>query len=82
MRNYGCKNSLPHDLHSIFEDRRIKVEICHLCGKRFRWNKGYRQRIANKAYLEAHARNYCQPNGRTKALYHKIYSPEKSIIKL
>jgi hypothetical protein len=82
MKRYGCKRGLPHDLHPVHETKAVKIEVCHICNKKFRWNKGYRQRIANNEYLEAHARNYCQPNGRTKALYMKIYQPEQSIIKL
>ena len=51
-----------------------------ICGKTFRWNKGYRGRIANIEYLKAHLRNFAQKFGATARIYNKIYKPEKTTI--
>ena len=80
MRDYGCRNRLPHDLKIIGENSRVKVEVCEICGKKFRWRKSYKGRTDNLAYLEAHARNLAQSFGRTKRLYMKIYKPELTTI--
>lgn len=75
--NYGCRNSLPHDLIATFENPRIKCEVCQICNKKFRWNKGFKGRVDNVKYLEAHARNYAQKFGKTKRLYMQLYKPDK-----
>ena len=77
---FGCKYGLPHDMQVIHENKRAKWEICRICNKKFRFNKGYRSRIDNQEYLKIHARNFCQKFGATKRLYMKIYQPEKTII--
>lgn len=79
---YGCKYGLPHDLAGVHETVSVKVEVCLICNRKFRWHKGFRGRVNNVKYLEAHARNYAQPNGKTRRLYNKIYQPEKCIIHL
>lgn len=55
-------------------------ERCRLCGRFFRWNKGYKKRVENQAYLEAHVRQYAQKFGSTKRVFNKLYHPEKTII--
>lgn len=82
LRNYGCRSNMPHDLHPLFENSRMKVEICHLCGKKIRFAKGYLDRTDNRAYLEAHSRNFAQPAGRTNRLYQKIHNPANCIIRI
>jgi hypothetical protein len=76
IRNYGCRNRLPHDFKPIHENSRIKIEVCQRCNKKVRFKKHYKGRTDNRAYLEAHARNFAQPAGRTKRLYMKIYRPD------
>lgn len=78
----GCRSGLPHDLKVVNETIRVKHEVCAICNKKFRWNKGYRGRIANVEYLKAHVRNFCQRFGATKRVYMRVYKPEKTIIKL
>ena len=80
IRDYGCRNRMPHDLKPEHESTSIKTEVCKICNKRFRFKKHYKGRIDNRAYLEAHARNFAQPRGRTKYLYAKIYKPDTTII--
>lgn len=80
IRNYGCRNRLPHDFKPKFENDRVKVEICHICNKTVSFKKHYLGRTDNRAYLESHARNFAQPYGRTKRLYMKIHYPDKTII--
>jgi hypothetical protein len=82
IRDYGCRNRLPHDLETVYEDSRIKVEVCKICNKKLRFKKYYKGRVDNRAYLEAHQRSFAQKWGRTKRLYYKIYQPEKTIIKI
>lgn len=82
IRDYGCRNRLPHDLAPKKEDSHVKVETCKICNKTFRFRKHFKGRIDNRAYLEAHARNFAQSHGRTKRLYMKIYYPDKTIITL
>ena len=77
---YGCKYGLPHDLKIIHENPQVKWEVCTICNKKFRWNKGYKDRVQNVEYLKAHARNYAQRFGATKRIYHKLYKPETTII--
>ncbi len=79
---YDCRFGLPHDLKIIHENPQVKWEVCQICNRKFRWNKGYKSRIDNIAYLKAHARNFCQRTGKTKQLYKKIYQPNECIIKI
>lgn len=79
---YGCRGSLPHDMIILFENAKVKIEVCTRCNKKYRWNKGYKGRIANNEYLKVHLRNFAQKNGATRRIYNKIYCPEKMIIKL
>lgn len=81
MKNYGCKSGLPHDLKVEKEFKDVICEVCKICNKKFRWHKGYRGRIDNKGYLEAHARNFVQ-RATNPRLFNKIYHPEKMIIKV
>lgn len=76
IRDYGCRNRLPHDFSPVAENSRIKVEVCIRCGHKERFKKHYKGRTDNRAYLEAHARNFAQSRGRTKRLYMKIYQPD------
>jgi hypothetical protein len=78
----GCRFGQPHKLKIIHENPHVKWEACEICGKRFRWNKGYKGRVNNVEYLKAHVRNFAQKFGATKRVYHKIYSPKKTIIKI
>lgn len=79
----GCRyRGIPHDLKLLHENPKVKWEKCNLCSKTFRWNKGYKSRIDNQAYLKAHIRNFCQKFGATKRIYNKIYNTNKTIIKI
>lgn len=78
----GCRYGLPHDLKIIFENKRVKWEVCQICNKKFRWLKGSRGRVNNPEYLKAHVRNFAQRFGATKRIYHKIYKPYKCKIKI
>jgi len=81
--NFNCRyRGIPHDIKIIHENPQIKWEICQICGKKFRWNKGYKGRVDNKEYLKVHIRNFCQKFGATKRIYYKIYKPEETIIKI
>lgn len=81
--DFGCRyRGIPHDLKILWENPQKKGEVCEICNKKFRWNKGYKARVQNAAYLKAHVRNFCQKWGATKAVYHRIYKPEKCIIKI
>lgn len=82
MSGYGCKHGLPHDLELLHDGPRVKWEVCRICSRKFRWLKGYRQRVNNPEYLKAHARNYAQPGGATNRLYQRLYYPEKCVIKI
>lgn len=81
-RRYGCKWGKPHDLILLHDGKQAKWERCQICNKTFRWTKGFKGRIKNVDYLEAHARNYAQPNGATNELYKRLYEPEKCKIVL
>jgi len=79
----GCKyRGIPHDLRIIHQNDNVKVEVCAICNRKFRWNKRYKGRVNNVAYLKAHVRQYAQRNGATKRVYYKIYKPESLIIKI
>lgn len=79
--NFGCKtHGIPHDLKIVYENKSKKIEVCQLCNKMFRWNKGFKGRVNNVEYLKAHIRNFAQKFGATKRVYHKIYNPEKTVI--
>ena len=82
MRRYGCRFGQPHDLVQLHDGPRAKWERCKICRKTFRWNKGKRNRVDNRRYLEAHARNYAQPGGATDQLYKRLYEPELCRIKI
>lgn len=77
----GCRTrGIPHEMRVIHETPRVKWEVCQLCNKKFRWNKGYKQRLKNAEYLKAHVRNFAQKFGATKRIYNKVYRPEKCVI--
>lgn len=76
----GCRFGHPHDLKIIHETPQVKWEVCLICNRKFRWNKGHKGRVKNVEYLKSHVRNFCQRFGATKRIYHKIYKPEKTII--
>ena len=79
--DYGCRHrGIPHDLVTIHETIVVKWEKCKICSKSFRWNKGYRGRVVNTAYLKAHVRNFAQRFGATKRIYNKLYNPHKCVI--
>lgn len=82
MTDYGCKFGLPHDMVLLSDTRTAKWEACQICGRKFRWTKGFKGRINNVEYLKAHARNYAQPNGATNRLYQRLYQPEQCIIRI
>lgn len=73
----GCRGGLPHDLKILNEDDNIKVEVCQICNKKFRWHKGPRGRVDNQEYLKAHVRNFAQKWGATKRVYMKVYRPDE-----
>lgn len=73
----GCRyNGIPHAMKILHENPQVKHEVCTICGKKYRWNKGYKGRIANNEYLKAHIREFAQKSGATKRIYNKIYKPE------
>jgi len=76
-RDLGCRFGQPHDLKNIHENPHVLWEVCKICGKRFRWNKGYRGRVENAEYLRVHVRNYAQQFGATKRIFNKLYDPKK-----
>jgi len=79
---FGCKFGQPHDLKRIGENPQQIWERCIICNKTFRWNKGYKGRVENAEYLNAHVRQFAQDFGSTKRVYMKIYKPNKVIINL
>lgn len=81
-RNLGCRFGQPHDLKVIHENPQVKWEVCQICNKKYRWNKGYKGRIQNTEYLKAHVRNFAQRFGATKRIYHKVYKPETCTIQI
>lgn len=79
----GCRyRNIPHDLTIVHDNPHAKWERCRICNKTFRFNKGRKGRIDNVAYLRAHVRSFAQKFGATKAVYHRIYKPEKCKIVL
>lgn len=77
----GCRyRGIPHDLRIVAETPHAKWEVCQICNRKFRWNKGYKARVQNAEYLKAHVRNFAQRWGATKAVYHRIYKPETCTI--
>ena len=77
----GCRFKwVPHNIRIVHEDKKAKWEVCMICQKRWRWNKRYQTRIDNNEYLKAHLRNFAQPEGPTKRVYHKIYKQKDTVI--
>lgn len=79
---FGCRWGQPHDFRQVIDTLAYKIDKCFICGMKKRWNKGYRLRIDNNAYVKAHVRNFAQPGGTTKRVHAKLYKPEKLIIHL
>lgn len=77
---YDCRFGLPHDFIIIHENPQVKWEVCKICNKKIKWNKGYKSRIDNKNYLKMHVRQFAQKTGPTKQIYNKLYNPDKNII--
>lgn len=78
----GCRFGQPHNMMLIKDGKNAKWERCVICNKKFRWNKGYKQRVHNTEYLKAHVRNYAQRTGPTKGVYNRIYKPQNCVIKI
>lgn len=77
----GCRHrGVPHQMRIIHENPQVKWELCMICGKRFRWNKGYKGRTNNIEYVKVHIRSFCQKFGATKRIYYKTYRPKECII--
>lgn len=79
---FGCRFGQPHDFEQIKDTKTAKFERCRICGVRKRWNKGYRGRVDNVAYLRDHVRQYAQPTGSTKRVFMKLHQPEDCVIKI
>lgn len=80
--NLGCRFGQPHQTRLIHENNHAIWEKCDICGKRWKWNKGYKGRILNKDYVKVHIRELAQSWGLTKMVYNKLYCPDKCIIKI
>jgi len=78
--DFGCRFGEPHDMRRVHEGSQLIVERCARCPKRFRWNKGFKGRIANAEYLKAHIRQFAQRIGSTRRIFKKLYEPEKTKI--
>lgn len=79
-RDLGCRFGQPHNMRVLHETPHAKWEVCMICGKRKRYNKGYKGRINNNEYLKDHVRNFAQKWGATKRIYMRTYQPEKCTI--
>lgn len=77
---YGCRWGQPHDMVRLAENPQQIWERCKICNKTFRWNKGYKGRLDNAAYLKAHVRVFAQRIGATKRVFYKLYEPSKCTI--
>jgi hypothetical protein len=74
----GCKyRGIPHDMQVLHENKNAKWERCKICRMRKRYNKIHRGKIKNTEYLKDHVRNFAQRFGATKAVYNKVYYPDK-----
>ncbi len=82
MVAYGCRDKMPHEFKILHETGIIKVEVCIRCNVKKRYNKKYKQRIDNLAYLKDHIRQFAQPNGKTKRIYNQIYKHSLMTIKI
>ena len=61
-----------HDFKVISMTPEEQVEVCKLCGFKKRYRK-IQERINNTEYLKDHARDFCQPGGRTDKLFQRFY---------
>lgn len=53
----------------------VQIEICVLCGNKVTYKK-IRDRVDNVKYYLDHLRDFCQPYGRTSAIFAEIYGQE------
>lgn len=81
MDRLTCKHNLPHRFIITRDFAEAQYEVCELCGYKIRSKKDNRGRTDNIRYLKLHSRDTCQPRGRTKALYMKIYHPKYCVIR-
>lgn len=77
--NYGCKSGLPHDLEVLHDFSDVQIEICNICGKKFRYKKDSQGRVDNKRYLKDHIRHFAQPYGATKKIFFMLHGDKPSI---
>lgn len=80
--DFGCRFGQPHDMRRVHEGPQVIVERCSRCMKQFRWNKGFKGRVANAAYLKAHIRQFAQRIGSTRRVFMQLYEPHKTTITL
>jgi hypothetical protein len=79
----GCRyRGIPHDLKILYENPQKKIEVCQICNKKFKFNKGFKGRTENQEYLKAHIRNFCQKWGATRQIYNRVYRPESCVISI
>ncbi len=76
----GCRFGQAHEFKILRETPKVKWEVCMRCNTKKRYNKGYKGRTDNSAYLKDHVRNFAQRFGATKRVYNRIYNPHKCTI--
>ena len=79
---FGCRWGQPHNMKLLHESKVVKVERCLICGYRGRYPKDSKGRTDNVKYLKDHVRQFAQRHGSTKRVHARLYSPEKTIIRL
>jgi len=73
---YSCRYGMPHDMRILGQNKKGKWEICQICSRHMYWKKGYKGRVDNTKYLEAHVRVYAQKFGATKQIFNRLYRRE------
>src|SRR5258708_7652847 len=77
-----CKSNLPHDMTNLADFVNAQYKQCVKCGYKHKFNKDSKGRIDNLDYLNVCIAETCQPTGRTKAVYHKVYHPQLTVIRI
>lgn len=65
--------SCIHDYDTIKETKEAILEVCKICKKRLLTKLDKKGRHDIGKYLKEHVRDTCQPNGRTKKIFEKLY---------
>ena len=74
-----CRKGKYHQFEVSRSLEDANIEVCVLCSKKVVYYKEpITGRIDNKKYLADHIRDFCQPRGKTRKVFEKLYGRNRA----